>query len=174
MNRYFTILLMAILVACKAPQAITQTGNQSSVVKDSVVVKEVLRPVVVKQPGDSISASITLRCNDSIVTPASGQVKGQRTTLTYQLDSKGRLLMDCRADSLKLELYAKDMIIERLRYEKDSVASLKQQVMVQKEVQVKNKTPRLMWWALILLLLYTFRWQLWGLLKQLFKLLPFG
>ena len=174
MIRYLIIALLCVLAACKAPELVTETDHQSSLVKDSVVVREVLRPVLVKQPGESISANITLRCNDSTAKPTSGQVKGQRTTLTYKLDSKGNLQMNCNADSLLLEIFAKDMITERLRYEKDSLASVKQQVIVKKEVQVKYKTPAMMWWALILLLLYTFRWQLWGLLKKLLKLLPFA
>lgn len=171
--RNFLIILSCICAAasCKPLQESTETKTEDKQqTVDSVRVVEKLRYVPVPVKGDSVKISVPVPCPDSA--KSSGEVNNGRTRLTYNLQN-GRLSVDCKTDSLLLEIWARDTEVERLRIDNRSLQTEKQQVKVITQTVTKYRTPLWAWLTMAALLIIIFRRPIKkGLVNLFYKFIP--
>jgi hypothetical protein len=166
-NAFFILTLIVAAVACKpVQQSSSEESYQTRLRNDSTVYIERLRPIKVKTPGESINATINLQCDSNKVKATSGRVIGKRTQLRYQVDSTGRLQIDCNADSLELECWAKDLVIKELRSRVDSSSESRSEIRTETVTKIKYRTPFWNLLAYALLLAILFRRPLGKLIKK--------
>jgi hypothetical protein len=139
-----TILLLSILfAACSTIKYLP--AETITTVKDSVSQKTdtLYRDTTIYLPGDSVEIIYALPCPDAVVNDyyeSTGNV-----SLSIKKDSKGKVTINCKADSLKLVIDSLQTLIKT----KEKFHSKETTKQVPYPVEVpKPYIPKWMWWAL--------------------------
>jgi hypothetical protein len=110
------VLLLLVCGCCRKVAPATSTE-----VKDSVIVKEVIRFDTVYIPGETLSFVdehfVVIDTTDKRITPKSVTYTGKRSHVRVAVDTQGTLAVDCHCHELEKVLHLKDKEITRLRAE---------------------------------------------------------
>lgn len=120
--RYLFLIAIIVLAGCSSKTAPSQT----ELVKDSTVVKYVPRVDTVRLPGEKVTLTEYIECDE--VTrkpkPINTERRKGRALVKVKIDTQGKLTATGGCDSLKQVVELMDKEIFRLRHEKKTEVSI--------------------------------------------------
>lgn len=116
----FGLMILVVVAGCSSRVVpSTSTSETKTIVKDSIVVKEVPRIDTVHIPGEKIVVTEYIECDSVTNKPKAKSIKAQgtRTNLSVVLRTDGSMVATAGCDSLQAVVTAMDKEIFHLKHE---------------------------------------------------------
>lgn len=121
-NTLLGFLSILLVVGCGRKVVPSTTTETRTIVRDSIIEKEVIKNVEVKVPGEKVYITEYVDCDSATNKPKAKHIKASngRAMVELKIDSTGKAELVGGYDSLVLQIQTLIKTIERFREEKES------------------------------------------------------